>query len=94
MFINIFTLLSLFVTRSFHKSLQLYTINLPIINLDPDLDVDREHWIPTIILDPDLDPEYWNHGEVPWDFDVENKTKPITITKSISMVTLNPFLII
>lgn len=80
MFIKIFTLLSLFVSRSYrsignknmlYKSIQLYTIN----------------------IDPDLDPEYWNHGEVPWDLDQDNKTKPIIITKSMNFTKINPFLV-
>lgn len=78
MFTKIFTLLSLFVARSYysiHKSLQLYTIDIPTI-------------------DPDLDPEYWNHGEVPWDLDLDNKTKPIIITKSMTQTKMNPFIVI
>ena len=85
MFTKIFAILSLFVTRSYHliRNNNMLYKSLQLYTID----------IPTI--DPDLDPEYWNHGEVPWDLDLENKTKtkPITITKSMTQTTINPFLV-
>lgn len=86
MFTKLFTLLSLFIVRSYrtighnnilYKSLQLY--------------------IPTVIPEPFIpkeeDPEDWNHGEVPWDFDLDNKTKPITKPIIIESSKINPFII-
>ena len=79
MFTKIIILLSLFVARSYRSIHK-------SVQLYTTIDIP--------IIDPDLDPEYWNHGEVPWDLDLDNKTKPIKITKSMKFTTINPFLVI
>lgn len=45
---------------------------------------------PNIILVPSEEEE-WNHGEVPWDLEIDpkNKTKPITKIKSVKMISLD-----
>lgn len=44
---------------------------------------------PNIILVPSEEEE-WNHGEVPWDLEIDlnNKTKPITKIKSVKITSI------